>query len=395
MRRLISIDHHTDDIYILAMVDDSLPVSCQLAQTWLDETRASILQLQHAAAQTQEAATAAAAEVAALHCQALQRDAWAASVSAPEAALYESASDSMQRASSSSTLSHASSADVPALRQPHQESTTSMRTYCSQMSDDSMAWGGPHDMETGSAASDIGSEGLTGPHEDPPKGRQAAKADADQYTASGNAACVSSHAEQASACPLSGDGKQHRDAGLLSSTGGGDRSRAAAMEPFRLRRPREQYMRDVAACLEALAAGESYEVSYLGLLQAPSPCTCPSSADIPYHLSESVCSTVLKAPGGVLRWLPLRSRCFPFRVLSLLWCSSRTQTVHTGCLTFQRGLNVVLQQHPSRSLRRSMLEAPQLCRCHTAVAKSCLLRHSSRGSGYLDQFCKACLFLLV
>ena len=32
------------------------------------------------------------------------------------------------------------------------------------------------------------------------------------------------------------------------------------MPPFRLKRPRQQYMRDVATCLEALAAGESYEV---------------------------------------------------------------------------------------------------------------------------------------
>lgn len=44
-----------------------------------------------------------------------------------------------------------------------------------------------------------------------------------------------------------------------------------AMPAFRLKRPRQHYMRDVATCLDALAAGESYEAR-------PSPVNMVASA---------------------------------------------------------------------------------------------------------------------
>ena len=47
----------------------------------------------------------------------------------------------------------------------------------------------------------------------------------------------------------------------LDSIGQAGAESKAAMPCFQLKRDREQYMKDVATCLDALAAGESYEVS--------------------------------------------------------------------------------------------------------------------------------------
>ncbi len=104
--RLIVIDHHTEDVYLLALVDASQAGSNQLAQTWLHGTHASIQQLQQALAKTQEAAAAASAADAALRSRSVME----ASSAPTSAAAAESMTDGMQRTSSnSSTLSHMSS----------------------------------------------------------------------------------------------------------------------------------------------------------------------------------------------------------------------------------------------------------------------------------------------
>ena len=104
--RLIVIDHHTEDVYLLALVDSSQLHSDQLAETWLHETHASIQQLQHALAKTQEAAAAASAAEAALRSRSVME----ASSAPASAAAVEAMADGMQRTSSnSSTLSHMSS----------------------------------------------------------------------------------------------------------------------------------------------------------------------------------------------------------------------------------------------------------------------------------------------
>ncbi|KAK9822013.1 hypothetical protein WJX74_000597 [Apatococcus lobatus] len=240
--RLIALDHHTGDVYLLAMVDSSHPGAHQLGQAWLHEAHCGIQKLQHAAAMTQEAAAAASAAEAACHRRSTE---CAAPGHLPPAstAIPESVSDGMQRSNSnSSTLSHLSSSNTGMCmqRQPQHGSSLSMQTHSTQPTDDS--------METASAASDAGSEG--------PAHVQHVSPDIKEPT--GPVRCSPS--------------AQHSQHAVIGSPDCAGVQAQKPMPAFRLKRPRQQYMRDVATCLDALAAGESYEVCLTtALARCPAP----------------------------------------------------------------------------------------------------------------------------